>query len=84
MIKMQLLRISTEKGVTLDMPSDDDKEDEDCDPSEESDDEEISLVDVLESKAFKQRGSTSAETVQVWTKGRKCSEYGWRCCTYKR
>ena len=51
-----------EKDVTSDMPSDDDKF------------EEVSLGDMMESKAFKHRVSPSAETVQVWAKARKITE----------
>ena len=51
-----------EKDVTSDMPSDDDKF------------EEVSLGDMMESKAFKHRVSPSAETVQVWAKARKVTD----------
>ena len=67
--------VESEKDVTSDMPSDDDKfEEGNLEPSEESDDEEVSLGDVMESKAFNQRVSPSAETVQVWAKARKVTE----------
>ena len=66
--------VEFEKDFTSDMPSDDGKfEDGNLEPSEESDDE-VSLGDMMESKAFKQRVSPSAETVQVWAKARKITE----------
>ena len=67
--------VESEKDVMSEMPSDEDKfEEGNIEPSEESDDEEISLGDVMESKAFKQRVCPSAETVQVWAKARKVTE----------